>query len=612
MDNCFNINGTSGTIFTRKPLDRERTRIYDLTVSATNIASNPSLSSSTTVRVNVLDTNDEPPRFSVSSYNETISEGDKAGTSIVKVSAQDKDLGTNGRVLYRILYDEVNTNVFSINQDSGIMTLKNTIDEEEYRRFMVMVEAKDLGSPQPLSSVVPVHVTVEDVNDNQPIFDKQSYSASVSEAAAVGRSVIKVTATDQDTGTNAEITYEIISGDDQGDFRIDNTGSVYVNRGLDRERIATYSLVVGAYNYETKAFNETSRPRQRNVDAEGYLYDTSTVTVAITDINDNAPTFIRPLFTGGIAEGADLNTFIMKIRATDRDAGNFSAVQYRISSGNDGGFFKIDENTGFITTASNFKGKKGQRFTIKVSAYDNHGKAPTNEADGEATAQILVLVDEQRVTLKAQVDPSLIEQNKEEFISMLNNITEAEVNIEAIFKVFAETTDGRQIANSEVLFHAVNVEDQNIMTSDEVLSTIEKHADKLETLYARWKIRAPISTTTEPPADDSGLGNAELALIILGSVVGLLLLLGLCFAIKTRCRVKKRDMYNSPRGRRKFGDVNRHGSWSQYDDIIGSIEGKGVASVKMSRPGSSYGSDPGMFGSEYAQTKKRHSLEDRI
>ena len=78
-------------------------------------------------------------------------------------------------MLYRILYDEVNTNVFSINQDSGVMTLKNTIDEEEYRRFMVIVEAKDLGSPQPLSSVVPVHVTVEDVNDNQPIFDEQSY-----------------------------------------------------------------------------------------------------------------------------------------------------------------------------------------------------------------------------------------------------------------------------------------------------------------------------------------------------------------------------------------------------------------------------------------------------
>lgn len=78
--------------------------------------------------------------------------------------------------MYRILYDEVNTNVFSINQDSGIMTLKNNIDEEEYRHFMVEVEAKDLGSPQPLSSVVPVYVIVEDVNDNQPIFDKRSYT----------------------------------------------------------------------------------------------------------------------------------------------------------------------------------------------------------------------------------------------------------------------------------------------------------------------------------------------------------------------------------------------------------------------------------------------------
>lgn len=79
------------------------------------------------------------------------------------------------------------------------------------------------------------------------------------------------------------------------------------------------------------------------------------------------------------------------MQATDRDAGNFSAVQYRISSGNDGGFFKIDEITGFITTASNFKGKKGERFEIKISAFDNHGKPPTNDAEGEATAQVLYI-----------------------------------------------------------------------------------------------------------------------------------------------------------------------------------------------------------------------------
>lgn len=83
--------------------------------------------------------------------------------------------GTNGRVLYRILYDDVNINVFSINQDSGEMILKNNIEDEEYRSLIVLVEAKDLGSPQPLASVVPVYVTVADVNDNQPIFDEMHY-----------------------------------------------------------------------------------------------------------------------------------------------------------------------------------------------------------------------------------------------------------------------------------------------------------------------------------------------------------------------------------------------------------------------------------------------------
>lgn len=78
-------------------------------------------------------------------------------------------------MLYRILYDDVNINVFSINQDSGEMILKNNIEDEEYRSLVVLVEAKDLGSPQPLESVVPVYVTVIDVNDNQPIFDEMHY-----------------------------------------------------------------------------------------------------------------------------------------------------------------------------------------------------------------------------------------------------------------------------------------------------------------------------------------------------------------------------------------------------------------------------------------------------
>jgi len=72
-------------------------------------------------------------------------------------------------------------------------------------------------------------------------------------------------------------------------------------------------------------------------------------------------------------------------------------------------------------------------------------------------------------------------------------------------------------------------------------------------------------------------------------------------------------MYNSPRGRRKFGDLNRNGSWSYYDDVMDTIEAKSVAPVRMqSHPGNSYGSDPGMYSSDYILTKKGQSFEDRI
>ena len=72
--------------------DREKIEVYNLVISAINGASSPKLSGNTTVRIDVLDTNDEAPLFTKASYNETISEGDKAGTPVVIVSANDKDL----------------------------------------------------------------------------------------------------------------------------------------------------------------------------------------------------------------------------------------------------------------------------------------------------------------------------------------------------------------------------------------------------------------------------------------------------------------------------------------------------------------------------------------
>lgn len=83
----------------------------------------------------------------------------------------------NGRILYRIRHDlsSANSDVFNINAESGSMTLQVQIDGHEYRSFTVMVEAKDMASSQALSSVVPVYVIIDDVNDNPPVFTNKLY-----------------------------------------------------------------------------------------------------------------------------------------------------------------------------------------------------------------------------------------------------------------------------------------------------------------------------------------------------------------------------------------------------------------------------------------------------
>jgi hypothetical protein len=83
----------------------------------------------------------------------------------------------NGRILYHIRHDlsSSNSDVFNINAESGQMTLQVRIVDHEYRSFSVIVEAKDMGSPQALSSVAPVYVTIDDVNDNPPVFSNKRY-----------------------------------------------------------------------------------------------------------------------------------------------------------------------------------------------------------------------------------------------------------------------------------------------------------------------------------------------------------------------------------------------------------------------------------------------------
>lgn len=187
------------------------------------------------------------------------------------------------------------------------------------------MEARDGGKP-PKDSLVDVTITISDINDNKPLFDKSPYLARVDEDATVGTSVVSVFAQDDDKGPNKEITYNIKSGNEQGTFNLNRTsGLITLNQLLDHETKASYLLVVAATDHGTP-------PLTSSVD----------VTVMVNDVNDNPPSFSKPLYNCTVAENLAAGVAVCYVTASDPDAGLNGQLYYTIIAGNVNNAFQID------------------------------------------------------------------------------------------------------------------------------------------------------------------------------------------------------------------------------------------------------------------------------
>ena len=175
----FRVN-ENGEIYTREKLDRERKSSYFLTVQA-NDQGIPSQSSTTLVNITVTDVNDIIPKFALSKYKKLVSEGSSIGTTVLMLSATDKDLGVNANVTYSFADPQsVNVTSFSIDAVSGSITTSKLLDAEAVKEYTFDVRATDNGHPS-LSSDASVVVSVKNVNDNSPKFALLVYNFSVPE-----------------------------------------------------------------------------------------------------------------------------------------------------------------------------------------------------------------------------------------------------------------------------------------------------------------------------------------------------------------------------------------------------------------------------------------------
>lgn len=183
----FAIDSMSGDVSLVKPLDYESVRSYRLVIRAQDGGS-PSKSNTTQLLVNVLDANDNSPRFYTSQFQEAVFESVPVGYNIVRVQAYDADEGSNAEINYSIL-DRKDSLPLAVDSRTGWIHTVKSLDREDTSRYTFQVVATDGGVP-PRSASSSVVITIQDVNDNDPTFSPNFYEASMAEDQPPGRFLI--------------------------------------------------------------------------------------------------------------------------------------------------------------------------------------------------------------------------------------------------------------------------------------------------------------------------------------------------------------------------------------------------------------------------------------
>ncbi|KAL6474012.1 hypothetical protein MHYP_G00175730 [Metynnis hypsauchen] len=262
------------------------------------------------VTVEVIDINDHSPIFPEKEKRLEISENAVAGARFQLQAARDADGGVNSVQVYKLNHNEhfrIEVKDRGSDRKMPFLILQKPLDRETSTSHKLLLTALDGGRP-PKSGTMEIIVDVIDVNDNVPVFTKDSYSVKLSENAAIGTTVIQVNATDVDDGTNGEVFYSFghdVDSDLLKTFDLDPiTGEIIVKGPIDFEQ-------KGQYEIDIQASDKASAP----------LTTDKSVLVQIIDVNDNAPEIEVTSFSSAVPENSKSGTTVALISVTDLDSG---------------------------------------------------------------------------------------------------------------------------------------------------------------------------------------------------------------------------------------------------------------------------------------------------
>uniref|UniRef100_A0A4W5NLX5 Cadherin EGF LAG seven-pass G-type receptor 1a n=1 Tax=Hucho hucho TaxID=62062 RepID=A0A4W5NLX5_9TELE len=344
----FYIHSPTGVIDVINPLDYEMIREYNLRIKAQDGGRPPLINGTGMVVVQVVDVNDNAPMFVSTPFQSTVLENVAIGYSVIHIQAIDADSGDNARLEYR-LTDTSPGFPFTINNSTGWITVAAELDRETTEFYTFGMEARDCGIPV-MSSSASVSITVLDVNDNIPTFTEKVYSLKINEDAVVGTSVLTVTAVDRDV--NSVVTYQISSGNTRNRFAITSQsggGLITLALPLDYKQERQYVLTVTA--------------------SDGTRYDMAQVFINVTDANTHRPVFQSANYQVMISEDRPIGSTVVVISATDEDTGENARITYIMEDNVPQ--FKIDPDTGAITTQMEIDYEDQASYTLAIIARDN-------------------------------------------------------------------------------------------------------------------------------------------------------------------------------------------------------------------------------------------------
>ncbi|XP_030002113.1 protocadherin alpha-C2-like [Sphaeramia orbicularis] len=433
----------SADLILTKTLDREQQAVHNLILTAVD-GGTPARSGTASVIVQVLDTNDNAPKFDQQTYNIKIMENSPIGSLVIHLNATDLDEGSNSDLIYSYsLYTSEKTQeTFNLNPSTGEITVKGVLNYEDFKIYDMEVIATDKGTNS-LSGQCTIKIMVEDMNDNHPQISIKSFQSPVSEDIKLDTVIAVVSVSDKDSGDNGVVDLHI---PDHMPFKLressDNYYELVVSEPLDREKVPEYDIT----------FTVTDR-------GSPPLSDNETMTLELLDVNDNVPQFPQSFYTIRVMENNAPGALLSSLTAFDPDLHENQYLVYfilekEIANTSMSMLFSINPENGNLYALKTFDYEIEKEFLFHIEARDS-GSPPLS-----SNVTVHIIIVDQNDNAPVIVSPwrahgSVVEEK----------IPRSTDKGSLVAKVIALDIDS--VHNSRITYQFLQVTDANLFSLDQ-------------------------------------------------------------------------------------------------------------------------------------------------